>query len=100
VLDPQLCCLLQVEFSVDIYSFGVLMWELFTSHPVYLGLNSKQIRQQVSRHPQPACYTSPSLSGTACVPAQPQTASMVHGVVAGAGVTVPGKTPDEAGVVE
>lgn len=43
----------QVEFSVDIYSFGVLMWELFTSHPVYLGLNSNQIRQQV--RPRAAC---------------------------------------------
>ncbi|GLI64469.1 hypothetical protein VaNZ11_007742 [Volvox africanus] len=36
-----------VDVAVDIYAFGIVMWEILTGQPVYLGLNSDQIIERV-----------------------------------------------------
>ncbi|KXZ43220.1 hypothetical protein GPECTOR_97g758 [Gonium pectorale] len=36
-----------VDAAVDIYAFGIVMWEIVTGQPVYLGLNSDQIIERV-----------------------------------------------------
>ncbi|GLI65289.1 hypothetical protein VaNZ11_008780, partial [Volvox africanus] len=37
----------KMDASVDIYAFGVLMWELISTGPVYLGMRSEEIRRGV-----------------------------------------------------
>ncbi|GIL56610.1 hypothetical protein Vafri_11945 [Volvox africanus] len=37
----------KMDASVDIYAFGVLMWELISTGPVYLGMHSEEIRRGV-----------------------------------------------------
>ncbi|KAG2484691.1 hypothetical protein HYH03_016520 [Edaphochlamys debaryana] len=35
------------DVSADIYAFGIVMWEVLTGQPVYMGLNSDQIIERV-----------------------------------------------------
>lgn len=37
----------QVGFEIDVYAFGVIMWQLYTSMQVYIGLKKKEVIQSV-----------------------------------------------------